>query len=63
MKLYDAQMRSLLDRYIVAPRSEKLAELNDFSFLDIININVNNENAIIFKTPIISIIKYNKLVL
>ena len=39
MKLYDAQMRSLLDRYIVAPRSEKLAELNDFSFLDIININ------------------------
>ncbi len=39
MKLYDAQMRSLLDRYIVAPRSEKLVELNDFSFLDIISIN------------------------
>ena len=39
MKLYDAQMRSLLDRYIIAPRSEKLAELDDFSFLDIININ------------------------
>lgn len=39
MKLYDAQMRNLLDRYIIAPRSEKLAELDDFSFLDIININ------------------------
>jgi type I restriction enzyme R subunit len=39
MKMYDAQMRSLLDRYIIAPRSEKLESLDDFSFLDIININ------------------------
>lgn len=41
MKQYDAQMRSLLDKYIMAPRSEKLAELDDFSFLDIINIDEN----------------------
>ena len=39
MKMYDAQMRSLLDRYITAPRSEKLESLDDFSFLDIISIN------------------------
>ncbi len=39
MKMYDAQMRSLLDRYITAPRSEKLESLDDFSFLDIIRIN------------------------
>lgn len=39
MKKYDAQMRALLDRYISAPRSEKLETLDDFSFLDIINVN------------------------
>jgi len=39
MKMYDAQMRALLDRYIVAPRSEKLESLDDFSFLDIIHIS------------------------
>ena len=39
MKKYDAQMRALLDRYVQAPRSEKLECLDDFSFLDIININ------------------------
>lgn len=39
MKLYDAEMRSLLDRYIEAPRSKQLASLDDFSFLDIIKID------------------------
>ena len=39
LKMYDAQMRALLDRYIVAPRSEKLESLDDFSFLDIIHLN------------------------
>ena len=39
MKRYDAQMRALLDRYVTAPRSEKLEQLDDFSFLDIINID------------------------
>lgn len=39
LKMYDAQMRALLDRYIVAPRCEKLESLDDFSFLDIINID------------------------
>lgn len=39
LKMYDAQMRALLDRYIIAPRCEKLEALDDFSFLDIINID------------------------
>lgn len=43
LKMYDAQMRALLDRYIVAPRSEKLESLDDFSFLDIISINDGGE--------------------
>ena len=38
MKFYDAEMRSLLDRYIEAPRSKKLENLDDFSFLDIVEI-------------------------
>ena len=45
MKKYDAQMRALLDRYIVAPRSEKLETLDNFSFLDIININPETGDA------------------
>ncbi|MBQ2258741.1 MAG: type I restriction endonuclease subunit R, partial [Spirochaetales bacterium] len=43
MKKYDAQMRALLDRYIIAPRSEKLESLDNFSFLDIIQIDENGE--------------------
>jgi len=39
LKMYDAQMRALLDRYIIAPRCEKLESLDDFSFLDIINLD------------------------
>lgn len=38
MKLYDAEMRSLLDRYIEAPRSTQLESLDDFSFLDLIAV-------------------------
>ena len=43
MKKYDAQMRALLDRYIIAPRSEKLESLDNFSFLDIIQIDENGD--------------------
>ena len=43
MKRYDAQMRALLDRYIIAPRSEKLESLDNFSFLDIIQIDENGD--------------------
>lgn len=52
MKRYDARMRDLLDRYVVATRSEKLADFSDFSFLDIVKLtddgifideNVKNE--------------------
>ena len=41
LKHYDAEMRSLLDRYIEAPRSRSLAVLDDFSFLDIIKVNID----------------------
>lgn len=45
MKLYDAQMRSLLDLYIEAPRSVKLEDLGDFSFLDIIKMDGSGEDV------------------
>lgn len=46
LKMYDAQMRALLDRYIVAPRCEKLESLEDFSFLDIINIDPTTNDVL-----------------
>ena len=46
LKMYDAQMRALLDRYIVAPRCEKLEALDDFSFLDIINIDPETNDVL-----------------
>ena len=39
IKKYDAEMRALLDNYVVSTRVEVLDKLDDFSFLDIININ------------------------
>jgi len=39
IRQYDAEMRALLDNYVSSPRVEKLEELKDFSFLDIIKIN------------------------
>ena len=38
MRMYDAEMRALLDDYVTAPRAEVLEKLDDFSFLDIIEI-------------------------
>ena len=42
LKAYDAEMRALLDDYVTANRSEVLAKLDDFSFLDIIKIDDTN---------------------
>lgn len=36
LKQYNSMMRQLLDRYVKAPRSEVLAKLEDFTFLDLI---------------------------
>jgi type I restriction enzyme R subunit len=36
LKGYNAMMRQLLDQYVQAPRSELIAKLEDFSFLDLI---------------------------
>ena len=38
LKKFDAEMRALLDDYVVSSRVEVLEKLDDFSFLDIINI-------------------------
>ena len=42
---YDADMRALLDDYIVSPRAEVLQKLDDFSFLDIIDVNSDGEGT------------------
>lgn len=39
LKGYNALMRQLLDQYVQAPRSGLLASLEDFSFLDVIDAN------------------------
>ena len=39
LRRFDAQMRDLLDRYVVANRSEKLGDFGEFSFLDIVTVN------------------------
>ena len=43
MRMYDAEMRALLDDYVTAPRAEVLEKLDDFSFLDIIEIKSDDE--------------------
>ena len=42
---YDADMRALLDDYIVSPRAEVLQKLDDFSFLDIIDVKSDGEGT------------------
>lgn len=42
---YDADMRALLDDYIVSPRAEVLQKLDDFSFLDIIDVNSDGDGT------------------
>ena len=49
LKGYNAFMRQLLDQYIQAPRSELLAKLEDFSFLDVIDLNTNEDNDALIK--------------
>ena len=44
MKLYDQQMRNILDMYIDAKSSKVLAMLEDFSFLDLV-LDSNSEEA------------------
>lgn len=52
LKAYDAEMRALLDDYVTATRSETLAKLDDFSFLDIIEIkDPDDENGEIEVDP------------
>ena len=40
---FDADMRALLDDYIVSPRAEVLQKLDDFSFLDIIDVKTDDD--------------------
>lgn len=42
-KAYDAEMRALLDNYVTATRVEVLEKLDDFSFLDIIQMDSDGE--------------------
>lgn len=52
LKTYDAEMRALLDDYVIAPRAVVLEKLDDFSFLDIIKIDEDPEGgAFIHTTP------------
>lgn len=45
LKQYNSMMRQLLDRYVKAPRSEVLAKLEDFTFLDLIETEQDAEKA------------------
>ena len=44
---YDAEMRALLDDYVVSPQSQVLASLDDFSFLDVIEIKEGEDDDIV----------------
>ena len=46
LKLYDAEMRSLLDNFVTAKHALKLADLEDLSFLDLIKIDKDNEGSV-----------------
>lgn len=46
LKLYDAEMRSLLDNFVTAKHALKLADLEDLSFLDLIKIDKDNGGAV-----------------
>ena len=46
LKLYDAEMRSLLDNFVTAKHALKLADLEDLSFLDIIKIDKDNGGSV-----------------
>ena len=46
LKLYDAEMRALLDNFVTAKHATKLADLEDFSFLDLIQLDKNGEGSV-----------------
>ena len=46
LKLYDAEMRSLLDNFVTAKHALKLVDLEDLSFLDLIKIDKDNEGTV-----------------
>ena len=46
LKLYDAEMRSLLDNFVTAKHALKLADLEDLSFLDLIKIDKDNGGSV-----------------
>ena len=45
LKQYNSMMRQLLDRYVKAPRSEVLAKLEDFTFLELIETEKDAEQV------------------
>lgn len=45
LKQYNATMRNLMDRYVQAEPSELLARLDDFSFLDIVDLDKEIDKA------------------
>ncbi len=46
LKLYDAEMRSLLDNFVTAKHALKLADLEELSFLDLIKIDKDNGGSV-----------------
>ncbi|MBR4614397.1 MAG: HsdR family type I site-specific deoxyribonuclease [Kiritimatiellae bacterium] len=46
LKLYDAEMRSLLDNFVMAKHALKLADLEDLSFLDLIKIDKDDGGSV-----------------
>ena len=43
IRQYDAEMRALLDNFVTAPHAETLANLEDFSFLDLIQTKTDED--------------------
>lgn len=46
LKLYDAEMRALLDNFVTAKHALKLADLEDLSFLDLIKIDKDDGGSV-----------------
>ncbi len=46
LKLYDAEMRALLDNFVTAKHALKLADLEDLSFLDLIKIDNDDGGSV-----------------
>ncbi len=46
LKLYDAEMRALLDNFVTAKHALKIADLEDLSFLDLIKIDKDDGGSV-----------------